>query len=259
MNISHLLSRAIGSIVASWLVLAAAAMGSPITFTGSSGNRAASVTFDMQGTSLLVHLANTSKADCLVPSDVLTGFFFDIQGNLALKPLSALVSSGSTVYKNGKKVTSGIQAGPNVGGEWAYKIGLTKTPRNDTEGISSTGLNIFGPPDLFPGANLDGPTSPAGLNYGLLSAGDLLSTGNTGLMKEYLIQNAVDFVLTGLPTKFDLGSISNIAFQYGTDLSEGYVSGSPTAVPEPTGLALIAMAAAPLLGRWRKPLPSQTC
>ena len=52
----------------------------PVTFSASSGDLSASVTFEFDGTSLVVTLINTSAADVLVPVDVLTGVFFDVDG-----------------------------------------------------------------------------------------------------------------------------------------------------------------------------------
>jgi hypothetical protein len=103
----------------------------------------------------------------------------------------------------------------------AFKAGLAGAPGGATRGISSVGLDLFGPGDRFPGNNLQGPDSPNGLQYGLTSAGDNTSTGNTPVTgMNALIKNSVLYTLGGLPTGFLLSSISNVHFQYGTDLSE---------------------------------------
>ena len=57
------------------------AEAAPITFSGSSGTRAASVTFDTSGTNLIVTLTNTSAFDALVPIDILTAVFFSLAGD----------------------------------------------------------------------------------------------------------------------------------------------------------------------------------
>ena len=71
----------------------------PITFTGSSGNLAASVKFDVSGSDLLVTLANISTGDPHAPGDILTGVIFSIPGNPLLDRTtgSAKLSVGSVV------------------------------------------------------------------------------------------------------------------------------------------------------------------
>jgi hypothetical protein len=137
-------------------------------------------------------------------------------------------------------------AGGVVGGEWTYESGISY--QGALQGISSSGLGIFGPGDRFPGANLAGPLDPDGLQYGLLSAGDNTATGNGGVLgSDGLIKNSVIFTLGSLPVTFDLFTgISNVVFQYGTALDEPHFSGTCTSncsppsapVPEPGGIAL---------------------
>lgn len=218
----------------------------PITFTGSSGSLAASVTFSTSGTNLLVTLTNTSTADVMVPADVLTGVFFTIAGNPTLTPVSAKLSSGSTVF-------FGPTGGGNVGGEWGYVNGLSGAPGGADEGISSSGLGgLFGSAN-FNGAELQGPSSGAldGLQYGILSAGDNTATGNAPVTGGYaLIKNSVDFELSGLAVGYDPAQlISNVSFQYGTALNEPNVPGDGDGfrlqqtelVPEPGSLALLGL------------------
>src|SRR5262245_14749989 len=50
-----------------------------LTFIGTSGSLAASVEFVQSGSNLQVRLTNTSSTDVLVPTDVLTGVYFDIK------------------------------------------------------------------------------------------------------------------------------------------------------------------------------------
>ena len=193
----------------------------PITFTGGAGSLSAQVAFDVSGTNLVVTLTNTSSADVLVPANVLTAVFFNIGGNPVLSPLSAIVAAGSNVF------FGSTDPGSVVGGEMAYKAGLVGAPGSATSGISSVGLGLFGPGDRFAGNNLQGPDSPNGLQYGLTSAGDNTSTGNTPVTgTNALIKNAVVYTLGGLPDGFLLSSISNVRFQYGTDLSEPSFPGS---------------------------------
>lgn len=214
---------------------AASASASPITFSASAGTRAASVTFAAGGSDLIVTLENTSVSDVLVPVDVLTAVFFDIHGSpLSLARGSAVVPAGSSV------LFGGTDPGGVVGGEWAYRSGLAG-PYGAAYGISSSGLDFFGPGDLFPGSNLQGPASPGGLQYGITSWGDDPATGNTPVTgTNALIKNSVVFTLSGLPAGFDpAASISAVTFQYGTSLSEPQIH-----APEPATLALLVVAGA---------------
>ena len=192
-----------------------------ILFTGSSGSLSASANFDVTGSNLIVTLTNTSTADVLVPSNVLTGVYFSGVG--ALSSTSALLSPGSTVIYD----PQGQPTGGSVGGEWGFGSGLS-APGGATAAIMSTGaLGGLGQP-TFPGANLAGPVGLDGLQYGIVSAGDNSATGNGGVTgSEGLIDNSVTFTLGGLPAGFSLASIGNVSFQYGTSLTEPIVPGTP--------------------------------
>jgi hypothetical protein len=247
------------SILAAGLI-AFQAQATPITFTGTSGTHAASVTFSASGANLLVTLSNTSASDVLLPVEVLTGVFFTIAGDPALTRVSALLPSGASVL-------FGSSGGGNVGGEWAYVNHLSGAPGGANEGISSAGLGLFGAGN-FGGVNLQGPLSVNGLQYGITSAGDNGATGNTPVTgTNALIKNSVDFVLSGLPDGFDPAlAISDVSFQYGTALTEPNVpgvvvvtGGGPTPqdapyLPAPGSLALLGLGFVALgLTRRRQP------
>jgi hypothetical protein len=212
-----------------------ASAGGPEPWIGAHGNLGASVDFATSGTDLIVTLTDTSTADVLVPSDVLTAVFFNVSGApLSLTRTSAVLPAGSVV------LFGGTDPGGVVGGEWAYKSGLSG-PEGTSYGISSSGLNMFGPADLFPGNNLQGPASKDGLQYGITSAGDNPATGNSAVTGDNaLIKNQVVFTLGGLPPGFDpFTSVTSVAFQYGTAIgTESNFPGRP--VPEPAPLALLA-------------------
>ncbi|MFA6045142.1 MAG: XDD4 family exosortase-dependent surface protein [Phycisphaerales bacterium] len=210
----------------------ASALGT-VSFSLSNGSRAATADFTVDGTSLKVRLTNTSAADALVPTDLLTAIFFNISNPaVTLTPSSAVLAPGSTIFGAPAQPSSGV-----VGGEWAYR-GATTLANGFGYGISSTGLGDFGPGDRFPGDNLSGPTSPDGPQYGITTAGDNPATGNGGLNTE-IIHNSVNFVLTGLPVGFAESRITGARFQYGTDYAEPSFPG--TLVPAPGAAALLGL------------------
>ena len=195
-------------VVALWVAPASATL-----FTGSSGSLAASADFSVVGGNLQVILTNTSTADVLVPTDVLTGLFFT-SVPATLTPVSALLG-GSQVFQG--TTTAITVSGGNVGGEWGYAGGA---------GASSAGLGVFSFGN-FNGPELQGPANGAldGVQYGILSAGDDTTTGNAPILGSQLIKNSVTFTLSGIGVP--PVTITNVVFQYGTDLSEPHFPGNP--------------------------------
>jgi hypothetical protein len=193
-----------------------------VSYTATSGSLAASATFDNTvANQLTVTLTNTSLTDVLVPTGVLTALFFSTTASLT--PGTATVAPGSSVLF----YTPSTQS--NVGGEWAYASGLSGAPGGATNGISSSGLNLFGAGNFQPPTNLQGPVSVDGLQFGITSAGDNPATGNTPVTgTNALIKNSVIFVLS-LVGVFDLSSLTHVSFQYGTALTDPNVSCTPGA------------------------------
>ncbi|MFM9959578.1 MAG: XDD4 family exosortase-dependent surface protein [Phycisphaerales bacterium] len=220
-----------------------------IMFSGGSGSLAASASFEVNGSGqLVVTLTNTSSADVMVPANILTALFFNFSGGaLTLTRDSAVLDTGSTVIYD----PDGQPAGGVVGGEWAYNSGSLNigTPGNRGYGISSTGIDLFGPGNRFPGPDLHPPTSPNGLEYGITSAGDNVATGNGGVTGSGgLIKNAVVFTLGNAGTNFDLNRISDVYFFYGTALGEGGFQGD---IPTPGAVSLLGIAGLTALRRRR--------
>ncbi len=212
-----------------------------LTYSGSSGSLSASALFNLSGSTLNVTLTNTSSSDVLVPTNVLTGLFFNTTHTLT--PVSASLNSSSVFY--GAFVN-------NVGEGWQYKSGVSAQGKNS--GLSAAGLGIFGPSGNFfsPGINLNG------LNYGILSAGDNTGTGNTGVTGHGpLIKNSVAYTLTA-DTLFSLSELgSTVVFQYGTSITEPTVLGTcihdctpppPQVVPEPSTWIMLMTGTLCLLG-----------
>lgn len=227
------------SFVIALLLAAATTAANASTFVASDMfGRAASVEFHVDAGALVVTLTNTSTADTLVPIDVLTGVYWSMTDGGTLTRDSAILNAGSVV------IYDSMPLGGDVGGEFCFKSGLSH--HGATYGISSAGLGIFGNGDLFGGPNLAGPTSPNGLQYGLVSAGDNSATGNGGITgSDGLIKNSVVFRLGGFGAGFDINSIANIGFQYGTNVSEPYV-------PTPGSLAALGLMGAASLRRRRR-------
>lgn len=190
-------------------------------FSGSSGDLKAAADFSLSGTTLTVTLTNTSTADVLDPTDVLTGVFFDTTGTLT--PVSASLN-GSTVYYG--TIT-------NAGDGWGLGTGVSANGENTA--ISATGAVTGLGHSNFSGAS----NALDGLAYGILSEGFNVSTtlANTGVTGHGpLIQDSVEFTLT-VPTGFTLSELgSTVVFQYGTDLSATHFDGT---VPEPSSLVFL--------------------
>jgi len=224
------------------VLLSSVATANPILFPGAQGDLSAVASFELAGGDLLVILTNTSPHDVMNPSEVLTAVFFNLPGNPTLSPISAVVAPGSAVW------FGGTEPGGAVGGEWAYRSGLSGAPGGAFQGISSSGLDLFGKFDRFPGANLQGPDSPDGLQYGITSAGDDPNTGNQKVKgSEALVHSSVVFRFGNVPGNLRLSAISAVSFQYGTSLSEPNVPDSKN--PEPATLLLVAPAL--LWAAWR--------
>jgi len=233
------------------VIAVAPSVAGPVTFTATSGTLSASATFTVIGSNLQIVLTNTGTSDATVPTDVLTGIFFNVSGNPVLGALSAI--SGGNSYTLNIPSAPTLISGSNtdIGGAWAFEQGTLA--HGALYGIGAAGFGVFGTPNVFPGPNVDGDPGVDGIGYGLLPAGDNLQTGNGGLNGRDFTKNSDTFLLSlGSLQGFDPSTaIGNLTFQYGTALTETSIPGEPHnppvgVVPEPATLTLLALGIAGL-------------
>ena len=209
----------------------------------SQDNLAAKATFVQDGTYLKIILQNTATIGAAVPEDALTGVYFTLSG-VTLTPVRAVLGAGSTVLQ--PYSGTGVDANGEVGGEFAYRSGVSGLPSGANLVVASVGMDILGPHDLFPGADLCPPLSPDGLNYGIVSS--IAANANNKVKDVPLIQDTVIFTLAGLPSTYDLAAnldLSDVMFNYGTGFNPMY------GVPVP-GAAVLGGIGLVLVGLWRR-------
>jgi len=216
---------------------------------GTTGtNLSAAATFEISGNTLTVTLSNTGDAT-RYQADILTALFFDIEGapSLDLDDMdnaTALLPAGHGAvqwvgdHKTGSEQPYTWSGSPanDVSGEWAFKDGLSGAPGGANYGFSSAGLDLFGPHDLFSDQSLYSKKAPDGSPFGIASVDGLAPTSSSLGDRPY-IKSVVVFTLTVADTIETL-HISNVSFQYGTDLSETNITPSPTGV---VGLASLGL------------------
>jgi hypothetical protein len=210
------------------------------TYAGTNTALSAQVTFDkVTSTTLRVVLSNVATSDVTVPSDVLSGVYFTLPSNVSLALTAVSITSGSTwAY------TTTTPSASTLLSNWAYNGSLSGGFNSATAGISSAGLGSFG--------------GVGGTDYGILSAGDNLATGNTGVTgKGPLAQSSMTFTfdVSGSGASSFVGDIATNAgfavkgFQYGTSTSEPFLGSvskfTPQVIPEP-GMAAGLLAGLPL-------------
>lgn len=247
--------RVLALVVCVWLI-PSTARADEIVYSGSGTGvngvtLSASATFSISGNILTITLVNegdTSGTGEDLSANTLTGLFFDLPTGITLTPTSATISGDDLV--NGAACDACPNPTNNVGGEFVYASG-TWTGHDGNQGISSSGY-IAGGSANFNGPDLDQPVSPDGINFGIIGPGEFNPNG--GLANDPLISEQVVFVMTISGGDLLASQISNVSFQYGTDISEPkFVSRIRIqAIPEPGTLLLFGSAAAVELVRRRR-------
>jgi MYXO-CTERM domain-containing protein len=226
-----------------------------ITFTGSGNdggqgsgtNLAASVTFDLSGTTLKVTLQNTtlnSVGGVWHNADVLTAVYWNSASTSGATPVSAALGAGSTLVNTG-----GTAKPPPLGSQWEYATTspMTYAGVSINQGIGSSGLDIFGSGNFStPGNHLDGS------GWGIISTSDTIPADGA-LNTSPFVQDTVVFSLT-VPQGTTLDDVDNVVFQFGTSSSEPSFQGHPSVVPEPPAALLVGIGVLGLgaLGLWRR-------
>jgi hypothetical protein len=216
----------------------------PISGGNSTALAAKAVFDDSIANQLTLTLTNTGPG-ASVPSDVLTGIFWDYAGS----PLTSLTLSSAkapTVITNNATTGTNIDL-TKVGGskvEWGFAKTTASSGLGGASGVANPvtqhygiGTAGFG---ISPGLGLSGGQQ---LNYGIITGYD---SANPAVSGGTFIKNSATFVFSGLPTGFDLTKIQNVRFQYGTALNEPstyYIAPPPPPkkVPEPGATAALGL------------------
>jgi len=201
--------------------------------TGSA--LAASASFALNGSQLMVTLENISTDDVRAPADILQAVYWSMSNNISLSLVSAMTSQQCTFPKfggsgscDGTSHTYSSTDG-SLSGKYAYSA--------DPTGIGSAGLDAFG--------------GTQGMGYGILSAGDDLTTFNGGMANNGpFAKNKTTFALniakngqSYAPSTVGELNLSHVKFNYGT---------SPFTIPEPSTLAMVPLAAGLMFGIRRR-------
>lgn len=215
---------------------AKAAMFTTAGSGSASGNpTAASADFSYAGGVLTIVLTNTSTFDYssapnsarAVPSDVLTGLFFDYDGGIG-PSLSFDTATTPAITTGANPANLKLSSTP---GGWDFAQSAASLPGvSQHYGLGTAGFGIF-----------DGATSSGGpghpTNYGVMNSlyndEDGSLEGNPAVNGTPYAKDSITFKLS--VGSFDVTKIGNVRFQYGTGLNE-----NPNPVPAPGGLALVA-------------------
>jgi hypothetical protein len=205
-------------------------------FTYNAGTGVLSVVLTNTSTFNYAASPNSARA---VPSDVLTGLFFDYNGGFG-PSLTFNTATTPTITVGSNPANLKLSSTP---GGWDYAQGASLPGVTQSYGLGTAGFDIF-----------DGGTSSGGTgsptNFGVMNSLYVDGEGNPSVNGTPYAKNSITFSLTvgsGVASAFDVSKIGNVRFQYGTALGEGSFQGNEVqAVPAPAGLVL-ALVGAPML------------
>ena len=241
------------------LLIPAGARADSILFsgngTGEDGIKLnAAARFSISDNILRIKLQNTGDTSGSTKdksANTLTGLFFDLPTGITLTPVKASIAPGDLLQGNLCDIGPCNALTTNVGGEFAGKYHTSPLSGHlGNYGISSSGyIAAVNGGGNFNGPNLDQPDSPDGINFGIVapitaSNPFLPKTGN--MTDNPLIEGEVVFVMAISGGTLLESQISNVSFQYGTDIKEPKFMSKIKihTIPEPVALLLLAPAAA---------------
>lgn len=238
------------------LVLGATNVRASQVFTIDDGVHVASATMSVSGNQLQIVLENMATQPGQNQSLSLTGLWFDAGSTVSFTSGYVGLSPGSYIVNptlaNLDPDGDGLDSLGGVSGEWGIETSTTVSSffpsYNTVVGVAGLG-DLLGVDDLLRDSNgilyedLDAPFSPDGINYAIVSFAGLASTANNQMQSEPLVAGGVVITLDFTGT-LDLALLTDVAFNYGTDV-DGHV------VPEP-GTALLVLMGFVTIGWMRR-------
>lgn len=242
------IGRGLGWCLACSIALGGTSHAATFTLNQTSGGYTykAQADFTYVGSILTVVLTNTQTSNAVAAANgqALTGLFW----NLNVPVGAATASAGSSTFGNGN---GGSYTPTNTPGQhWAYKAGAPSFGGGTNFGVGAAGFNHFGNHNAFE----PGGSKPVlnGVDWGLLGG-----NWNIGGNQKPFIISSMTFTFD-VGSSFNLNSITNVWFQYGSGFNEfrggGLTSGGGNSnpVPEPASLAMIGFVSAGVAAARRK-------
>jgi len=217
--------------------------GSGTSSVGGHGALAAEAEFKLNLNSdsglntIDVILTNTVSPHVFEPADLLSALIFQFDNSTVLTNTNqhVFVTAGSSL------TDSSHPSNIDKGYEFLTVSGTSFGMTGNAFGFSSAGLGLFGSSNFKDNAG----TGLGGSDYNITHGGNPLH-GSPG---SPLVDHSVTFTLNAANV-LDLSHLDKVAFQYGTDISEGYTTGhTKVLTPEPVTSSLAAASALAFIRR----------